>query len=370
MEKELAEKIIGELLRFSEKKYALTNQYGEVLATTDNFSITHNPLDIKSKRAVPIKFENKKIGYLYIDENLTLVREAGSVLKSMSELIIHQNYYAGILTSDEKRIDQISYSYLKSDDVSQAEFKQALNSFGINISKNRLAIIIEIIDPSYLFLDAREVVSGEREKKITRTKRELKFLLSSFYTHHQDNVICYLGSNIFVVLKDMGDDPTSYQEEFKKTINNLFSNIVYELRADLTIGVGSYKPGIVGLKESFEEAQTALRFGKQIWGEGKIFHFDNFGVVAPLFTGVKENNIAYSKEIIEKLKAHPDLLNSLNVYFENDISLSKTAKKLKIHRNTLVYRLEKITEIAGLDPRVFNDAFQLQIALILNKYGE
>jgi hypothetical protein len=131
MEAELAEKIIGELLRFSEKKYALTSEYGEVLAQTDNFSIAHNPLDIKSKRAISIKFENKKVGYLYIDENLTLVREAGSVLKSMAELIIHQNYYAGILTSDEKRIDQISYSYFKSDEVSPSEFKQALNSFGI-----------------------------------------------------------------------------------------------------------------------------------------------------------------------------------------------------------------------------------------------
>jgi carbohydrate diacid regulator len=370
MEQELAEKIIGELLRFSEKKYALTNQYGEVLARTENFSIAHNPLDIKSKRAVPIKFESKRVGYLYVDENLTLVNEAGSVLKSMAELIIHQNYYAGILTSDEKRIDTLAYNFFKSEEINPSEFKQAFNSFGINVSKNRLAIIVEVTDPTYLFLDAREVVTGEREKKITRAKRELKFLLNSFYTHHQDNIICYLGSNTFVILKDMGDDPITYQEEFKKTINNLFSNIISELRTDLTIGVGGYRAGVLGLKESFEEAQTALRFGKQIWGEGKVFHFDNFGVVAPLFTGVTEKNITYSMEIIDKLKAHPDLLNSLNVYFDNDISLSKTAKKLKIHRNTLVYRLEKITEIAGLDPRVFNDAFQLQIALILQRYGE
>jgi carbohydrate diacid regulator len=370
MEQELAEKIIGELLRFSEKKYALTNQYGEVLARTDNFSITHNPLDVKSKRAIPIKFESKRVAYLYIDENLTLVREAGSVLKSMAELIIHQNYYAGILTSDEKRTDQLAYNFFKTEEVSPAEFKQAFNSFGINVSKNRLAIIIEVTDPAYLFLEEREVVSGEREKKITRTKRELKFLLNSFYTHHQDNIICYLGSNTFIILKDMGDDPATYQEEFKKTLNTLFSNISSELRTDLTLGVGSYRTGILGLKESYDEAQTAIRFGKQIWGEGKVFHFDNFGVVAPLFTGVTEKNITYSKEIIEKLTEHLDLLISLRVYFENDISLSKTAKKLKIHRNTLVYRLEKITEITGLDPRVFNDAFQLQIALILNRYGE
>lgn len=370
MEQDLAEKIIGELLRFSNKKYALTNQFGEVLAKTDNFTLEHNPLDVKSKRSTPINFESKKIGYLYIDENLALVQESRHVLKSMAELIIHQNYYSDILTGDDKRIDQLIYDFFRTDNVNIVELKQTFNSFGINLTKNRLIILLEIVDPNFLFLENKEIVSGEREKKIIRVKREIKYLLSSFYTHHQDNLVSYLGSNNFIILKDMGDNPSDYQEEFKKTLNSLFSNIKNELRIDINIGVGSYKLGIVGLKESFDEAQTALRFGKQIWGNDKIFHFDNFGVVAPLFSGVTEKNISSSKKIIKKLSAHPELLESLVNYFENDISLSKTAKKLKIHRNTLVYRLEKIAEITDLNPRIFNDAFQLQLALILDKYGD
>jgi carbohydrate diacid regulator len=370
MQEELAEKIIGELLRFSNKKYALSNQFGEVLAKTDNFTLEHNPLDVKSKRSLPLIFESKKIGYLYIDENLTTVKESGNVLKSMAELVVHQNYYSGILTSDEKRIDQLIYEFFRTDEINAKEIKQTFTSFGINLSKNRLAILVEISDPKYFFWDEKEIVAGERDKKINRVKREIKSLLTSFYTHHRENLVCYLGANNFVILKDMGDEPDKYQDEFKKTLNTLFYDIKSELRTDLAIGVGSYRAGIQGLKDSYEEAQTALRFGKQIWGEDKIFHFDNFGVVAPLFSGVTEKNISFSKNLIEKLGAHPELLKSLDCYFENDISLSKTAKKLKIHRNTLVYRLEKIAEITELDPRVFNDAFQLQLALILNKYGE
>lgn len=369
MQQELAEKIVGELLRFSNKRYAICNQFGEVLAKTDNFTLEHNPLDIKSKRSTPIIFESKKIGYLYIDENLASVKESGGVLKSMVELVIHQNYYSGILTGDEKRIDQLIYEFFRTDEVNAKEIKQTFNSFGINLSKNRLVILIEIADSNYLFWDEKEIVTGEREKKINRVKREIKYLLSSFYTHHQDNLISYLGTNYFIILKDMGDSPEEYQEEFKKTLNNLFTNLKDELRTNIAIGVGSYKPGVMGLVDSFDEAQTALRFGKQIWGEGQIFHFDNFGVVAPLYSGVTEKNITSSKKIVIKLSDHPELLESLVRYFENDISLSATAKKLKIHRNTLVYRLEKIAEITGLDPRTFNDAFQLQLALILNRYS-
>lgn len=369
MDQELAEKIVRELLRFSDKRYALTNQFGEVLAKTDNFNLEHNPLDIKSKRSLPIIFESKKIGYLYIDENLIIIEESGRILKSMAELVIHQNYYSGILNSNGRRIDQLIYEFFRTEEINANEIKKTFNTFGIDLAKNRLVILLEISDPKYLFWEEKEIVIGERDKKINRIKKDIKYLLSSFYTHHQDNIVCYLGTNTFVILKDMGDSPKEYQEEFVKTLNTLFSNLKDELRTEIAIGVGGYKPKVPGLRDSYLEAETALRFGKQIWGGGTIFHFDNFGVVAPLFLGVTEKNITSSKNIFEKLTAHPELQNSLESYFDNDISLSVTAKKLKIHRNTLVYRLEKIAELTGLDPRIFNDAFQLQLAFILKKYG-
>lgn len=372
LDKNLAEKIIEELSRFSIKKYAVTNSFGEVLAKGENFSVHHNPLDIKGKRALPLNFDKEKVGYLFVDENLAIVQEIGGVLKSMVELIVHQNFYASILTSDEKRVDQLIYDLLKSEGMDQRELRQTLLSFGIDINKDRLTVLVEIADPAFLFLNQKELVVGEREKKIARVKREIKYMLSSFYTHHKDNVVAYLGANNFVILKDMGDNPNEYEEEFRKTLNSLYYNLKNELRSEITVGVGGFKNSINSVRpyrESYEEAQTAINFGKQTWGRGKIFHFDTFGVVAPLFSGVTGRNITFSKEIINKLSKYPELLESLRAYFELDISLSKTAKRLKIHRNTLVYRLEKIAEITELDPREFNDAFQLQIALILDKYS-
>lgn len=365
----LAEKIIKEVSKFSQKGYAICDRFGEVLAQTSSFSLAHNPVDIHGKRSLPIIFEGKKTGYLYIDEDLKTVKEIGKVLKSLAELVIHQNYFAEILTSDEKRIDQLIYEFLRSADLNEKEMERQLGSFGIDFSKNRLAIALEITDPSYLFLYEKEVVEGERERKIARIKRGLKNALDSFYTHHKENLICYLGSNNFAIFKDMGGDPKAYQEEFKKTLNSLYYVFKSELRTDLTVGVGEFKSGIAGLKDSFSEAQTAINFGKKVWGEGKIFHFDSFGVVAPLFSGVSEKNISFSMGILEKISKHPELLETLKCYLEFDLSLSKTAKKLKIHRNTLVYRLDKIAEISELDPKLFNDAFQLQIALILERYS-
>jgi carbohydrate diacid regulator len=366
----LGKKIVDEINKFSNKKYAVVSSYGEVLAKSNDFGLEHQVLDIKSKRALPLKFEAKKVGYLYLDENPTIVKETGNVVRSMAELIIHENYYKDVLTSDEKRFDQLIYDFLNLEGIDSGELRRVVASFGVNLNKNRLAIFIEIENENYLFLDEKEAIEGDRDRKIGRIKREINTALTSFYTHHKENVISYLGGNHFVIFKDMGDKPVEYQEEFKKTLNTLFYNLQNELRTKLTVGVGEYKPGLYGLRESFEEARTALKFGKQIWGLGQIYHYDSFGVVAPLFSGVTEENITFSKNIVKSLEKHPDLMESLKIYFEYDLSLSKTARKLKIHRNTLVYRLERINEITGFDPRVFNEAFQLQLALILERYSK
>lgn len=370
MNTELGEKIVSEISRFSNKKCAVCDTVGNTVSKSEDFSIEHNPLDIKSKKAIPLFFEKKKLGYLYLDEPQNTISEFGGVLKSMAELIIQQSYFAELLTSDEKRLDQIMYDFLNTDTLRKEDFKRVLGSFGVNLNVSRLAIYLELNDPDYLFLYDKEVMEGERERKVARVKRSLQLVFESFYTHHKDNIISYLGSGHFLILKDLSDNPEEYQEEFKKTLNSLYFNIKEELRTEITVGVGGYASHTIGIKESFEESKTALAFGKQIWGTGKIYHFDSFGVVAPLFSGVNEKNINISKNLIKKLAEHEDLLISLKEYFRNDLSLSETAKKMKIHRNTLVYRLDRVAELTEFDPRSFNDAFQLQMAFLMEKYNE
>lgn len=368
MNQPLAEKIIREVEKFSNKKYALTNEFGEVLAKTKKFSIDHNQLDTNGKKSLKLVYQNKHYGYIYVDETQKIVNELGPIIKSMAELIIQQHKYTLILTSDEKRVDQIAYDFFFSNNTDQAEIIKILKSFDINLNKKRTAVLIEVSDHSYLRLYDKEIIEGERERIIARTKRSLESAVTSFYTQHKDNLVFYIGGKNFLILKDMGSSAIDYQEEFKKTLNNLHFNLQSELVTKITIGVGNYKNGLTGLKESFNESRTALQFGKQIWGENKIFHYDNFGVIAPLFSGANNENISFSKEVIIKVKENSELLETLTSYFDNDMSVTKTATKLKIHRNTLVYRLEKIEELTELDPRIFEEAFQLYMALILDKY--
>lgn len=366
----LAEKIVGDLKKFSNKKYAVLNDCGEVLANSKKFSIEHNVLDVDGKKSFPVHLDTKKIGYIYIDEHQDVVSRIGPIAKSMAELIAQQVRYTEILTSDEKRIDQLAYDFFQGEEKDQAEIVRVLRSFGLRIEKNRVAIFLEISDSDYLLLDSEGIREGEKEARVVRAKRSIEDLLKSFYASHPDNLVFYFGRNNFLILKDMGNEPKEYQKEFVEILEALHFNLKNELMVNVTIGVGNFKPGIKGIKESFKEAKTALKLGKQMWGEEKTYHFDNFGVVAPLFSGSSSENITFSKKVIKSLEDHPELYETLKEYLDNDLSLSKTAKKLKIHRNTLVYRIEKIGEITGLDPKVFEDAFQLQMSIMLARYND
>lgn len=365
----LASKIIDELGKYAPKKLALTNTSGEVISKSKGFGLSEKFLDTASIKSFPIGLDRSSIGYIYIDESPEFIKDEAQALVAIADLVIHQNYYTEELLNDQNRLDQLLFDFFKSKYVDLFEIRKQLDCFGTDVLVNKTAIILEIDDPEYLFFDKPEVLAGERENKISRTKKQISGTVASFYRDHQNNYVTYLGNTRFLILKDMGNRPQDYESDFQKTLSSLHYSLSNEIRSKITLGVGEYKKNDLGIRESYREADTALRLGKQLWGVGHVYHYDAFGVVAPLFSGITEQNINLPKEIIKKLNASPRLMETLETYFDMDISLTRTAKKLGLHRNTLVYRLEKIGEITGYDPRIFNEAFQLKMALVMESYG-
>jgi carbohydrate diacid regulator len=156
---------------------------------------------------------------------------------------------------------------------------------------------------------------------------------------------------------------------FKSTLKSIHEILNEELRTNITLGVGSFHPGVLGLKSSYKEAYLASQLGEQLWGKNQVFNIDDFGVVAPLLSGVNEKNLEFSQNMLSKLSEEDEIVKTIEVFFDSNMSLTKTSKILKIHRNTLVYRLDKITEVLGLDPREFEDAVQIKLALLFNQFA-
>lgn len=144
-----------------------------------------------------------------------------------------------------------------------------------------------------------------------------------------------------------------------------------ELELKVVVGIGTVVNNIRELARSYKEAQLAIEVGKVFETERTIVNYENLGIgrlIYQLPTTLCEMflNEVFKKNPIDSLDY--ETLFTINKFFENNLNVSETARKLFVHRNTLVYRLEKIKKLTGLDLREFDDAITFKVALMVKKY--
>ena len=144
-----------------------------------------------------------------------------------------------------------------------------------------------------------------------------------------------------------------------------------ELGVKTVSGVGTIVNNVRDLARAYKEAQVAIDVGKVFDTERSIINYENLGIgrlIYQLPTTMCEMFLqeVFKKNPIDALDQ--ETLFTINKFFENNLNVSETARKLFVHRNTLVYRLEKIKKLTGLDLREFDDAITFKVALMVKKY--
>jgi carbohydrate diacid regulator len=137
------------------------------------------------------------------------------------------------------------------------------------------------------------------------------------------------------------------------------------------IGVGAPAKNLRELADRYREAQVAIEVGKVFDTERTIILYENLGIgrlIYQLPTKLCEMFLSevFKKNPIEALDS--ETLYTINKFFENNLNVSETSRRLFVHRNTLVYRLEKIKKITGLDLRELDHAIVFKVALMVKKY--
>ena len=125
------------------------------------------------------------------------------------------------------------------------------------------------------------------------------------------------------------------------------------------------------LADSYKEAQTAIEVGKVFDTEKSIMHYENLGIGRLIYQLPTTLCEIFLKEVFKKNSLDSldqETLFTINKFFENSLNVSETSRKLFVHRNTLVYRLEKIRKLTGLDLRQFDHAIVFRVALMVRQY--
>ena len=160
-------------------------------------------------------------------------------------------------------------------------------------------------------------------------------------------------------------------DEVKKVARGIENALHEELGIRCVIGVSTTARHLRELADRYKEAQVAIDVGRIFESEKSIIHYENLGlgrIIYQLPTTLCEMflNEVFKKNPIETLDE--DTLETINRFFENNLNVSETSRKLYVHRNTLVYRLEKIKKITGLDLREFDHAIVFKVAMMVKMY--
>lgn len=193
-------------------------------------------------------------------------------------------------------------------------------------------------------------------------------VLNMFPNSNQDYVISTSESDI-VLVREIKPDTSS--QELEKTATSIADTIAAEFFKKVYIGIGSAADNIKDISRSYREAQAALEVGRVFDTDKNIVSYENLGIgrlIYQLPTTMCEMflNEVFQKDSLEKLDH--ETLSTIQCFFENNLNVSETSRKMFVHRNTLVYRLDKIKKMTGLDLREFEDAITFKVALMVKRY--
>ena len=159
--------------------------------------------------------------------------------------------------------------------------------------------------------------------------------------------------------------------ELEKTAQNFYEILKSDGEEDILIAYGTVINDIKEVSKSYKEAKLALDVGKVFFSEKNVIAFSELGIGRLIYQLPVPLCKMFIREIFEG-KSPDDFdeetLTTINKFFENNLNVSETSRQLYIHRNTLVYRLDKLQKSTGLDLRVFEDAITFKIALMVVKY--
>ena len=172
-----------------------------------------------------------------------------------------------------------------------------------------------------------------------------------------------------IVVKEL--EVSDGHAELEKIADNIYEILKNDGEEDILIAYGTVVNDIKEVSKSYKEAKLALDVGKIFFSEKSIIAYSTLGIGRLIYQLPIPLCKMFIREIFEG-KSPDDFdeetLTTINKFFENNLNVSETSRQLYIHRNTLVYRLDKLQKSTGLDLRVFEDAITFKIALMVVKY--
>lgn len=242
------------------------------------------------------------------------------------------------------------------------------NNFFQNLLLDNLLLVDIYNRAKKLHIEAvspRVVIMVETKVEKDGTVSEL---LSSMFSSQSGDYITAVDERSVILIKSLSAGEG--YEEIEQVAHTIVDMISTEAMMNVRVAYGTIISELKDVSKSYKEAKMALDVGKIFYVEKKVNAYNTLGIGRLIY----QLPINLCKIFIEEIfgekviEFDEETLTTINKFFENNLNVSETSRQLFVHRNTLVYRIEKLEKSTGLDIRTFDDALTFKIALMVVNY--
>ncbi|MDY6286394.1 MAG: helix-turn-helix domain-containing protein [Lachnospiraceae bacterium] len=212
-------------------------------------------------------------------------------------------------------------------------------------------------------------ISVESDLDSEETDNTASELLSGLYTAQGGDYLTAVDESSVILIKAVNapDDYASVEEAATVAVSMLNTEAMLKVRASY----GTIVTELKDLSKSYKEAKMAMDVGKIFYAEKRVMSYNALGIGRLIYQLPVNLCRIFLNEIfgdVDISSIDEETLITINTFFENNLNVSETSRQLFVHRNTLVYRIEKLEKLTGLDIRNFEDALTFKISLMVSSY--
>ena len=376
----------GELLQAS---VVVSDDRGQIVAGSDRSLVGRTSASLAAELpdhiVVAARLDGRPVEVLVCGRVATGEAIPARLAQALVDLVVNEVTWVDRFPDQQELKNKFIYDLLQGTSIDNGEVLRQAKLLSLDLTPPRAAILIDASD----FILGRQADGGPEHsaEEISRRSRLVIGSVVGFFLLPDDTICAYSGDGEIAVLKasdsknlatwvDTVDDPEPSNPSWanlsalKRAASALVTRLRHDTGRDVRIGIGRYHPGIPGLARSYQDARAALALGRQFGGDERVLCLDGLGIAAFVGVADEQTKVELARHLLSPLDHEPELIETVRVFFADDCCPSIAAGRLGIHRNTLGYRLEKIASLTGLDPRRFDDAVQIRLALVLRSLGE
>jgi carbohydrate diacid regulator len=322
--------------------------------------------------SLPLLYAQRQVGTLCIVNHAQQVEGLSNMVKTLAEMVIAQMVAVDQLGDQQWMVDRLVYDliHLQTNHYLEETVLEEAAFLSIDLSVPRVAVVIDVgplLAPPASSTGVMEQLLSPPEGSSAdlHHKQMHKHLLRQAAHAFSTNLSSTNLGNLYslttrsqlTALLMIDPQPShAWRQRVEQNVQSFMNELIGGTSVQLCAGIGEYYPRWQYLDRSYDNACVALDAGRALHNKRTIYGLNDIGLAAYVCTHHPMTRANLTEHLLAPLLHHKELYDTLLIFLQANLSPSAAAKQLHIHRHTLTYRLDKIEELTGQDPRNFQAA--------------